>query len=214
MNYQVNGQRSVEYTVRHRGTDARGSRRYFTIASVPTERNILLTTHMVASGSSFKRALRKLPIGGAVSAGQVAGDFVLPADRAQKLGFIAGGVGMTPFRSMVQWLLDTRQQRDIVLVYAAHCEADLAFRDVFMAAAAQMNMRVVYVLSGASPPDWRGETGRIRTSLLQQAVPDFVERLWYVSGPELMVARPRQVLRELGVARRQIRRDYFPGFGG
>lgn len=192
----------LEYTLAHPRADARGVRRYFTIASSPTEPQMLLTSRFSEGGSTFKRALRTLETGDEIVASKVAGDFVLPSDTAKKLAFIAGGIGVTPFRSIVKYLLDTNQPRDIVLLYGARGEDNLVFRDIFEEARERFGMRTVYVLSRM-----------INEAVIRNEIPDFKERVFYISGPEAMVQAMAKLLAGMGIPRKQIKRDYFPGYG-
>lgn len=205
----------LEYTIAHAGPDARGVRRFFTIASSPTEREILLTTRLAERGSTFKKALRSLSQQDAVVAADVAGDFVLPQDQQQKLAWLAGGIGVTPFRSMAKYLLDAQQARDVVLLYAAREEKDVAFRDLFEEARARFGLRTVYLLSeaGQLPPGSEWRLGRITEEMIRAEIPDYAERLFYLSGPEAMVRSIAKLLLGMGVPRRRIKRDYFPGYG-
>src|SRR5690606_33578640 len=109
----------LEWTLPEKSADGRGNRRYFTIASSPTEEDVRLGVKMAAERSSkFKTTLVDMKEGDSLVAGQLSGDFVLPKDKNKKLVFIAGGIGVTPFRSMIQYLLTNREKRDIVLFYA------------------------------------------------------------------------------------------------
>ena len=98
----------MEWTLGHGHQDARGMRRYFTIASSPTEDNVRMGVKFYPNSSSFKKSLLFLNPGDKIVASQLAGDFVLPKDKNKKLVFIAGGIGITPFRSMIKYLLDTK----------------------------------------------------------------------------------------------------------
>jgi ferredoxin-NADP reductase len=163
--------------------------------------------------SSFKRALYwldgKTPLVGT----HIAGDFTLPADPSQKLVFLAGGIGITPFRSMLKYLLDTGQKRDIVLIYATKTEKEIAYQDILRAATTRLGVRVVYTLtdSGAVPRQWHGRVGRITEQLLMEAIPDYSERFYYLSGPPDMVRAYEQVLKTMQVRGSQIKKDFFPG---
>lgn len=190
----------LEYTIVHPRPDARGVRRYFTVASSPTEGSILLATKFAKLGSTFKQALREMREGNKIIASKVAGDFVLPVNTSVKLAFIAGGIGITPFRSMVQYLLDTKQSRDIVLLYGAKSEEELVFNDIFSKAHKQFGMKTVYTLE------------RIDEAFIRKEVKDFKERAFYVSGPEPMVEGIEKILAGMRLAAKKIKRDYFPGY--
>jgi len=190
----------LEYTLSHAAADSRGVRRYFTIASSPTEKGILLATRFSDPGSSFKRSLYALSVGSEITASKVAGEFILPANIQKKLVFIAGGIGITPFRSMTKYLLDTNRKCDIILLYGARTEPDFVFRDIFEDARAAFGMKNIYV------------PGLIDEALIRREVPDWPERLFYVSGPEPMVKAMEKILQNMGVPRNRIVRDYFPGY--
>ncbi len=207
----------LEFTLPHAPQDTRGIRRYFTIASAPSEKQILLVTKFTDEGSTFKKTLKNLPLGGEIIASKVAGDFVLPLDTTQKLLFIAGGIGITPFRSMIADLRAREEQRDIILLYAAQEEHDLVFKELFEACDCgldEISLRAVYVLSNETTisPEWQGNRGRIDTALITDTVPDLAERLCYISGPEPMVEALSKVLLAIGVSEAHLKQDYFPGY--
>jgi ferredoxin-NADP reductase len=166
------------------------------------------------AGSSFKQELanhaaRRLPMVAAL----VAGDFTLPRDPDQKLAFIAGGIGITPFRSMVKYLTDTGEERDVVLLYANRHFEEIVYRNVFMEAERTWRFRPVYVLSDPStaPVTWHGEVGRIDAAMIARQIPDYRERLFYLSGSPALVEAARAALRSLGVKPDRVKTDAFSG---
>ncbi len=204
----------MEWTLDHPRADSRGKRRYFTLASSPTERSLRIGVKFDQEGSSFKREMadhrvRQTPI----TAALVAGDFTLPRDAERKLAFIAGGIGITPFRSMVKYLTDRREHRDVVMLYANSRVEEIVYRDVFDTAQHAFNFRPVYVLSdvSSSPRLWNGEVGRIDAAMIERQIPDYKERLFYVSGSPGLVQAVQGVLNELGVPHDHVKTDYFSG---
>jgi len=193
----------VEWTLPHQGPDARGNRRYFTIASSPTEETVHMGVKFYEPMSSFKRALLGMQAGDTISASHLSGDFVMPKDIQKKLVFIAGGIGVTPFRSMVQYMADRAQHRDIAMFYAAQTPQEFAYKEVFDKAG-EFGLRTVYAASA------QGE--RITPELIAKHVPDYRERTFYISGPRGMVESFKAALRTAGVPRWRIKTDYFPGF--
>jgi ferredoxin-NADP reductase/Na+-translocating ferredoxin:NAD+ oxidoreductase RnfD subunit len=207
----------MEWTLEHDRVDSRGKRRYFTLASSPTERTLRIGVKFVETGSSYKQAmLAHLRRGAPIVATQVAGDFTLPRDSDRKLAFIAGGIGVTPFRSMVKYLTDRGENRDVVMLYANRRYDEILYRDVFQAAQRSLDFRPVYVLSDASssPHWWEGERGRIDAAMIERQIPDYDERLFYVSGSPPLVRSVLDALRDLGVKQSQIKTDYFSGLAG
>lgn len=203
----------LEWTIPTTKTDRRGNRRYFTIASSPTEEFIKLGVKFNASGSSFKSFLKSLKPKDSITAGQLVGDFTLPNDKTKKLVFIAGGIGVTPFRSIIKYLVDRNEKRDIVFFYSNKKEDEIAYKDVFTEAENKLGIKVVYILSDENvPPTWKGERGRINEEMLKKYVSDANSRLYYLSGPNAMVENYKKMLKSLKVKPTSIVTDYFPGF--
>lgn len=201
----------MEFTFQHPNTDARGARRYFTLASSPTEPQVHIGLKFYQPSSSFKREIRQATSKTRIIAGQLGGDFTLPKDTTQKIVCIAGGIGITPFRSMLKYLTDTNQKRDIVLLYAARTAQDIVYRDIFDQAARALGVRVVYLVdSGETVAPFR--VGRITPELIREIVPDFAERLFYISGPHGMVVGTSESLRRMGVPAKAIKKDFFSGY--
>jgi ferredoxin-NADP reductase len=204
----------MEWTLGHREADSRGNRRYFTLASSPTEPELRLGVKFYKRSSSYKQAMLAMTPGSEIVANQLAGDFVLPAEKQQKLIFLAGGIGITPFRSMLQYLLDTGERRPIVLFYANKTVDDILYREVFDRAQRELGIEVIYTLTNARnlPASWQGRVGRLSPQLIRAVVPDFKDCLFYISGPSSMVNSFKGLLRDLGIRGAHIKTDFFPGF--
>lgn len=204
----------LEWTLPTSHSDSRGNRRYFTIASSPTEDGLRIGVRFSEPSSTFKEELKVMARGGSIVASGLAGDFVLPRDRSRKLVFIAGGIGITPFRSMVRYLMDKGERRNVTLLYSNRGPADIAYRELFDAASQQIGLKAVYTLTdhGLVPAGWPGKSGFIDAKMIMDEVPDFKERVFYISGPHALVTAFERTLRELGVRKSSIITDYFPGF--
>ena len=204
----------LEWTLGHRRPDSRGNRRYFTIASSPTESVVRLGVKFGPKLSSYKQALLALKPGDTIIVAQVAGEFVLPKEHAKKLVFIAGGIGVTPFRSMLKYLLDRNEQRAITMLYSNNTVGEIAYRDLLRRAEAELGVKTVYTLTlpDRVPEAWLGKTGFIDERMIREAVPDFRDRVFYISGPPAMVDASVEALHKLAVPRANIRTDFFPGF--
>lgn len=201
----------LEWTLGQKKTDSRGNRRYFTIASSPTENKTILGVKFYENPSTFKQTLLSMQPGESLVGSQLAGDFVLPPNRKQKLVFIAGGIGVTPFRSMVKYLMDTKEKRDITLMYSNKTVDEVAYWRLFDEAKTKIGLKTVYTLTDVAPTDWEGYKGIINKEMILAEVPDFKERVFYISGSHGMVTAFKKMLRELGVARKNIKTDFFPG---
>jgi ferredoxin-NADP reductase len=193
----------MEWTLPLAQTDSRGNRRYLTLSSSPTENNLAFTVRLPKEASHFKRALATFKPGDKILASHLGGSFTLPTNQQQKLAFLAGGIGITPFRSMVKYLLDKQQHRDVNLLYFASSPQQFAFTDLFQQAR-HVGVASHFVDTSKTP---------LNKNLLATTVPDYKERLFYISGPYNYVKAARESLLDLGVGPTSIRSDYFPGYG-
>lgn len=203
----------LEWTIPEgKHTDLRGNRRYFTIASSPTEPDLKIGIKLAPKSSTFKKYLTEMKTGEKIVASQLSGDFILPENPNEKLVLIAGGIGVTPFRSIVKDLIDLNQKRDIVLFYSNLLTEDFVYQDIFTQAQS-IGLKTVYVLTDPTkaPANWKGETGYINPQMIEKEVPDFKNRRYYLSGPTSMVNSYKKLLSSLGISPAQIVTDYFPG---
>jgi ferredoxin-NADP reductase len=204
----------MEWTLGHADPDSRGNRRYFTLASSPTEAQLRLGVKFYPQSSSYKQALLAMDENSEIKAAQLAGEFVLPRNARQKCVFIAGGIGITPFRSMIKYLMDTHQRRPLVLFYVAKTADELVYRDVFDQAKREVGLKTIYTITDStrSPKGWQGQVGRLTPQLLKAEVPDYRKCLFYISGPKSMVDAFKELLHQLHVDDDHIKTDFFPGF--
>jgi glycine betaine catabolism B len=203
----------MEWTLGHDHPDARGNRRYFTLASAPTEKTLRLGVKFYKKSSSFKKNMLTMNTGDEIIASQVAGDFILPKDPRQKCVLIAGGVGVTPFRSMIKYLLDTHQRRPITLFYANKTITDIVYKDVFDRAQQELGVQVVYAVTDSNnlPSYWKGTVGRITPELIRNKVPDYRRCIFYISGPKGMVDSFKEALTRMDIPGSRIKTDFFSG---
>jgi ferredoxin-NADP reductase len=200
----------LRYTLDHPEPDNRGVSRFFTIASAPSEGFVMLATRFGTPGSSFKRALRKLEVGAVIEAAGPYGRFTY-ADREMPAVFVAGGIGITPFRSMLLDLVSRPDGADITVLYGNRTP-DIPFRRLLDdLASRQPRLRIVYTISQPDP-EWHGPVGRIDEALLREHVSLVSMPTVYVSGPKAMVEAIEGALHTVGVADEKIKKDYFPGY--
>jgi ferredoxin-NADP reductase len=199
----------MELTLPHSGTDARGWRRVFSIATTPASGLVRFGVRLPDKPSSFKTALMGLEPGTQVSATSVSGDFLLPADAATKLLLLAGGIGVTPFVGQLEHAAAERERRDVVLVYAISSATELAYGSELEAT----GFPVVVVSPDepmSLPAHWTWAGARLTAGIVHDLVPDARDRVAYVSGPPDLVAGLRRALRGTGV--RRVRTDSFIGY--
>jgi glycine betaine catabolism B len=203
----------MEWTLGHNSPDARGNRRYFTLASAPTEKTLRLGVKFYPESSTYKKAMLKMNVGDEIVASQLSGDFTLPEDPRQKIVLIAGGVGVTPFRSMIKYLLDTHRPRPITLFYANKSVDDILYKDVFDRAKHELGIHTIYAVTDPKnlPASWTGVTGRITPQLIKSQLPDYRRCIFYISGPRSMVDSFKETLHQMHVPSSHIRTDFFSG---
>jgi glycine betaine catabolism B len=202
----------LDWTLNVRSADNRGNRRPFTIASAPSQDEVHLGVKFYAGPSAFKRSLLAMMPGDVIYGSQIAGDFTLPKDRSEKLAFIAGGIGVTPFRSMMQEMINRQDQRSVVMLYGNNSVKEIAYADVFDRAERELGIRTVYAVARDATMDTNMHRGFIDAALIKREMPDYKERTFYISGPRAMVLKFQDVLKELGIRNARIKVDFFPGF--
>ncbi len=202
-----------EWTLGQKHTDNRGNRRYFTIASSPTENEVMLGIKFYENPSSFKTELLSMNIGDTLMASQLAGDFVLPKDPNVKLVFIAGGIGVTPFRSMLKWMVDKDEKRSVTLIYSNSNKEEISYADVFEQAKKKLGLKTIFTLTNLSniSANWTGEKGPINANMIARKIPNFKECTFYISGSHPLINACKENLKILGVSKSKIKTDFFPG---
>lgn len=192
----------LHYVLHHEPTDDRGSDRWFTIASAPGEKDVMITTRIAAEkGSSFKAALAALQIGEQIEASDVDGDFVVP-DATQEYVFIASGIGITPFRSILVDADAAGTRLKVTLLYANR-DADVPYKEQLDSL--QKNNQALAIRYVTAPE-------LIDEAMIRSTVPDLQKPLFYVSGPAPMVMALSETLQKMGVPMSRIKLDDFPGY--
>ena len=191
----------LHYILDHPKPDDRGVGRYFSIASAPHEKQVMLTTRFAPKGSSFKKALKKLKPGDVIEVRDKGGDFVLD-HRRKMFVFIAGGIGITPFRAILLDMDRNRNPLNVQLLYANR-DNDFPYRKELEALKKRHpEFRIDYIVS----------PNRIDEKTIPKLVPDMDKSVFYVSGPEPMVESLDQTLKKLGVSKKRVKNDFFPGY--
>ena len=190
----------MHYLFTHPKPDERGIERWFTISAPPYEKHIIITTRLAADhGSSFKAALMALQPGDSVEADGPKGKFILQAG-ASKHVLIAGGIGITPYRSMLAQLAHDNKPANADLLYANRDEHFVFDDELATIAAKDPTFRVIkFVDKRITEPD-------LRPYLANQT------SIFYLSGPKALVEAYEGLLGSLGIAEPRIMTDYFPGY--
>lgn len=188
-------------------------RHAFSIVTAPFEPRLTIATRM--RDSAFKRALGSLPVGAHVTMDGPFGSLALPADRSVPAVLIAGGIGITPFVSMLRQAAHERSPRPLALIYSNRRPEDAPFLDELRRLEQQCaNFKLVATMTqaGTSRLPWTGETGPIDEALLKKAVGDLGRPIFYVVGPPAMVEAVQGTLRFAGVEPGRIVTEEFYGY--
>ena len=190
--------------------DGQKMKKPLTLSSSPTELDYIEFTKKL-TGHPFSNGLEALRIGDKIRLDAPYGNFTLD-EQLPRVTMLAGGMGITPMRSMCKYCTDMRLPSAVMLLYANNTEADIIFRREFEEMQSQnRNLKVVLALAEAEP-DWKGRTGRIRADTIREEVPDYLTTAFYICGPPAMVDAMRAVLRDLGVAENSVITEDLTGY--
>jgi ferredoxin-NADP reductase len=191
--------------------DEKGPKRHITVVTSPTERGVLGLATRVRD-TAFKRSLAELPEGTEVEVEQPKGSFVLPEETDRPYVFIAGGIGITVFRSMLRYIADEGLPHRVTLVYSNRDRESTAFYDeVHELEAAIPNLEVVFTMT--EDPGWDGETRRINADMLRDHLGEELDSYTYlIAGPPAMVDGVAEALQDAGIPEDQLRPARFSGY--
>lgn len=192
----------IHYTLPHQNQDDRGDERWFTISSAPFEKDIHITTRIFDEHSSFKQQLLQLKPGDTIETDEPDGDFTYGGE-SQNYIFVAGGIGITPFRSIITELDHLGKDFNIELLYANSDAKNILFEDELEAIATQRSGFNIHYFIGDNVID---------ENVLADYMKKFDNPIFYVSGPEPMVEAFEKILTGLGVSKENLHFDYFPGY--
>ena len=194
-------------------TDAEGNTRSFSIASPPFENELVFTTRM--RDTAFKRSLKTVPLATEVQIGAAAGSFTLHKNQAKPAVFLAGGIGITPFLSIVRQADRDRLPHKLHLFYSNRRPEDAAFLDTLQALeTTNPNFHLICTMTemSKSKKEWKGETALIEKEMLSRHLATLQGPIYYIAGPPAMVAAMRQTLVSAGVEEDDIRAEEFAGY--
>ncbi len=198
--------------------DLRGSTRHFTISSSPTEKNIVLTTRM-RQESGYKKTLDEIKDGEAIEGDGPSGTFILDEEKDEPQVFLAGGIGVTPFRSFLKYSFDKNLKTPFFLIYSNSHTEEIAFKKELEGwVKTNPNFKLLLLVSKPeeSKEKWSGTTGRIDGNLIQKALKDWNLDLknvnFWISGPPAMVSGVEQELWRLNIPSDNIQSEKFTGY--
>ena len=194
-------------------TDAEGNTRTFSIASAPSDHHLMIATRV--RDSAFKRVLSKASPGLDLKIEGPGGDFTLHRKTEKPAVFLAGGIGITPFLSMIRHTAHENTGQQLYLFYSNRHPDDAAFLDLLTETARQhpnLHLTATMTEMENSHSEWNGETGHIDKQMLTRHLPSLAGPTFYVAGPPKMVTALRNMLIAASVEEDDIRAEEFPGY--
>ena len=194
-------------------TDQEGNTRTLSIASAPHERNLMVAMRLRTT--AFKRTLNSSPLNTELLLQGPYGSLTLSRNGTRPAVFLAGGIGITPFRSLIWNATESLSSRRIFLFYSVRVPEEAAFLEE-LREMEQYNLRYKFVCTVTQPEKarmpWQRETGRISIEMLSKWIPDLSVPIYYIAGPSGMVAGVRQMLINSGISEDDIRVEEFAGY--
>lgn len=194
-------------------TDAEGNTRTFSIASAPDENELLFATRL--RDTAFKRILRNMQPGTKLKLDGPMGSFNLHKNASKPAVFLAGGIGITPFLSMIREAARKEDPHQIYLFYSNRRPEDAAFMDELDATQKRNpNFHLIATMAEMekSKKSWNGERGFIDAAMLKRQLAELNGPIYYVAGPPAMVAAMKDMLVKAGVDEDDVRAEDFAGY--
>jgi len=191
--------------------DEKGLRRHISVVTSPNEKGILgLATRL--RDSAFKRTLSELPVGAEVDVEPPKGNFALPEDTARPLVLVAGGIGITVFRSMLLYIREERLPYRVTLVYTNRDSESTAFLDELRELDRELpNLRLILTMT--QDASWDGERRKVEAAFFEEYLGDDLNAFTFlVAGPPAMVEGVQGTLGEAGVNEENVLAGRFSGY--
>jgi ferredoxin-NADP reductase len=191
--------------------DDKGLRRHITVVTSPNEKGVLgFATRM--RDSAFKRTLRALPVGSQVEVEPPKGKFGLPEDPSRPLVFVAGGIGITVFRSMLRYISEERLPYRVTLIYSNRDRESTAFLDELRELENTLpNFRLILTMT--QDADWEGETRKVDGEFVKDYLDDDLNQYTFlVAGPPVMAQGVQGALQEAGVQDENLIAERYSGY--
>jgi ferredoxin-NADP reductase len=190
--------------------DGRELKKHFSFSSSPTEKAHIEFTKKLTD-SDFSTALKALKPGDWARIDAPYGKFTFEGEH-EKIGLLAGGIGITPLKSICQYCTDMHLDTKVTLLYGNRTENDIAFRKELETLERQnQNLKVVFILNEADS-NWKGATGLITADMIKKEIPYYKETTFYTCGPPKMVEIMEKLVTQMGLPEAQLKREYFTGY--
>jgi ferredoxin-NADP reductase len=185
---------------------------HFSIVNSPNQKGVLaFTTRLKLEESLFKRTLNESKIGDEVEIGKIAGTFVLPERSDKPIVFIALGIGITPYMSMLRFAFEEKKNYKFTLIYSDNKTESMAFlSELKQMEKDHPNFKLI--ISVTKEEGWQGEKRHVTGQFLKDYLKDIEKNLYYISGPPKVVEAVAQSLKDAHIPDDNIKTDSFSGY--
>ncbi len=190
--------------------DGQGSKvsRAFSIANAPPSSELKFFISMI--GGQLTSKLAEAKIGDVYKISAPYGQFKLESDFGNKLLFMAGGTGLAPFFSMLEYIIAKGAAPDIVLLYSVKFPYDIIEKESLEAMVGKLHGKMAVTVTRPAEGDgWTGDTGHMNADMVKKYAPDFAERVSYICGPPAFVKALKADLVSMGVSEREIKAEMW-----
>jgi ferredoxin-NADP reductase len=192
--------------------DDEGLDRDFSIASAPESEGIIQFASRMRN-TAFKNSLKAIPLGSPVKASRAMGYFTLHQNASQPAVFLAGGIGITPFRSIITSALTKQLPYELWLFYSNRTREATTFAyELSELARTHPNFKLSMTITDEDDVPAPFSKGRITAELIAVSGVSLQESMFYTAGPPAMTEAMRALLIEAGISETLIRTEDFAGY--
>lgn len=190
--------------------DERGPKRHFSIINSPNHKETIMFATRLRD-SAFKKTLQGMPIGGQIEIHHIGGKFTLPQDKSKNYVFIAGGIGITPFMSMLRFIQENNLPHKVTLIYSNRNQESTAFLEELRELDSKLP-KFKLVLTMTEDPNWSGEKDKVDANFIKKYLTKPNNYTYYMAGPPPMVEAITSELKQAGVDSQNITTENFTGY--
>lgn len=184
--------------------------KYLSFSSSPSKEYIEATKRL--SDSKFSQLLKNFAIGDEVLLRAPLGNCVFK-DNYKKIGFLIGGIGITPVISIIEYIVDKKLDTDVLLLYSNRTDEDIAFKkELDYWQKINKNIKVFYIVTDCKPKDRIYIQGVINRDLILEKVYALKQRIFFIFGPPQMVEAMDNLCMDLGCRKENVKTESFVGY--
>ena len=192
--------------------DPRGNTHYFTIATSPTEGKVILCTTRMREKSLYKKSLAELKVGDEIEGEGPEGTFILDEKEKGDHVLIAGGIGITPFRSILKYHTDKKLPTKLHLIYANSTPEEITYLSELKKLV--KNNKNITIDFTVTKPDkkWKGLVGRVDAEMIKRLTSEYENPKYWLCGPPAMVDAMESALGKLKITADKVKAEKFSGY--